>query len=197
MKRKIFKIKWKTCLTVTAMAFIAAALLIPGSAMAAPIQGTGDIGGIDADLANSNIFSLSSTTLGLTKMAFLADGTQMTTGATLPRGTEIKFVIYVDNTTLFPLNAVSIQDVLDSTFAYQAGSMKVDNTIPSLSTDAVIYSTVNAVATTLTDLPGADVASYDIPTRTIDVGDSVEVGNNPLDLAANRIWAILFRAIMQ
>ena len=197
MKRKTFKIKWKTCFTVMAMAFIAAALLIPGSAMAAPNQGTGDIGGINADLTNSNIFSLSSATMALNKMAFLADGTQLATGATLPRGTEVRFVIYVDNTTLFPINDVSIQDVLDSTFAYQAGSMKVDNTIASLATEAVIYSTVNAVATTLTDAPGADVASYDGPTRTIDVGDSVEVGNSPLDLAANRVWAILFRALMQ
>ena len=197
MKRKTFKIRWKTCFTVTAMAFIAAALLIPGSAMAAPNQGTGDIGGIDADLTNSNIFSLSSATMALNKMAFLADGTQLVTGATLPRGTEVRFVIYVDNTTLFPINDVSIQDVLDSTFAYQAGSMKVDNTIASGATEAVIYSTVNAVATTLTDAPGGDVASYDIPTRTIDAGDSVEAGNNPLDLAANRVWAILFRALMQ
>jgi len=197
MKRKTLKTKWKMCMTVTAMAFVAAVLLIPNPAMAAPNQGTGDIGGIDADLANSNIFSLSSTTLGLTKMAFLADGTQLTTNATLPRGTEVRFVIYTDNTTLFPIDDVSIQDVLDSTFAYQAGSMKVDNTIPSLSTEAVIYSTVNAVATTLTDAPGADVGSYDGPTRTIDVGNSVEAGNNQLDLAANRIWAILFRAFMQ
>ena len=197
MKRRIFKTKWKMCMTVTAMAFMAAVLMLSGPAMAAPNQGTGDIGGIDADLANSNIFSLSSTTLALNKMAFLANGTQLTSGDTLPRGTEVRFVIYVDNTTLFPINDVSMQDVLDTAFLYIAGSMKVDNTIASLASDAVIYSTVNAVATTLTDAPGADVASYDGPTTTIDVGDSVEAGNNQLDIVANRVWAILFRALMQ
>jgi len=196
MKRKTFKVKLKTCFTVTAMAFIAAALLIPGSAMAAPNQGTGDIGGIDADLTNSNIFSLSSTTLALTKMAFLADGTQLTTGATLPRGTEVRFVIYVDNTTLFPITDVSIQDVLDPAFAYQTGSMKYNNTLAAGASDALIYTTVNAVAATVaTDAISDDVASA--VGVTIDVGNSVVGTNTQVDIAANSVWAILFRALMQ
>ncbi len=196
MKRKTFKIKWKTCFTVMAMAFIAAALLIPGSAMAAPNQGTGDIGGIDADLTNSNIFSLSSTTMALNKMAFLANGTQLTSGATLPRGTEVRFVIYVDNTTLFPITDVSIQDVLDPAFAFQTGSMKYNNTLAAGASDALIYTTVNAVAATVaTDVISDDVASA--VGVTIDVGNSVVGTNTQVDIAADSVWAILFRALMQ
>ena len=196
MKTMKIKFKWKTCFTVMAVAFMAAALLIPGSAMAAPNQGTGDIGGIDADLANSNIFSLSSTTLALTKMAFLADGTQLATGANLPRGTEVRFVIYVDNTTLFPITDVSIQDVLDPAFAYQTGSMKYNNALAAGASEALIYTTVNAVAASVaTDAISDDVASA--VGVTIDVGNSVVGTNTQVDIAANSVWAILFRALMQ
>jgi len=196
MKRKTLKTHWKTCFSFTVVAFIAAALLIPGSAMAAPNQGTGDIGGINADLANSNIFSLSSTTLGLTKMAFLADGTQLTTGATLPRGTEVQFVIYVDNTTLFPISGVSMQDVLDPTFAYQTGSMKYNNTLSSGASQALIYSTVSAPAASVaTDAISDDVASA--VGVTIDVGNSVVLTNTQVDVAADSIWSIFFRVLMQ
>jgi uncharacterized repeat protein (TIGR01451 family) len=193
MKRKTFKSKWKTCFTVTAMAFMAAALLLPGSAMAAPNQGTGDVGGIDADITNSNIFSLSSTTLSLTKTAFLADGSPLATGDTLARGTEVRFVIYVDNTTTFPLNDVSIQDVLDPAFTYITASMKASNAISTGASQAFIYSTVNAAAT-VTDGPDGDVGSYGA--LTIDAGNQ-NAGNSTLDIAGSSVWAILFRALMQ
>lgn len=170
-------------------------LLTAAPAMAADNQGTGDIAGDAASLNNSNIFSLFSTTMSLNKIAFLTNGTQLASGATLPHGTEVRFVIYVDNTTNFPLNDVSIQDILDPTFAYQAGSMKVDNTIVSGATEAVIYSTVNAVAGTVTDAVDGDVAS--VTGATINAGDQNEAGNNQLDIAANRVWAILFRVLLQ
>jgi uncharacterized repeat protein (TIGR01451 family) len=164
--------------------------------MAAPNQGTGDIGGIDADLTNSNIFSLSSTTLALTKMAFLADGTQLATGANLPRGTEVRFVIYVDNTTLFPINDVSLQDVLDPAFGYITGSMKYNNALAAGASEALIYTTVNAVAASVaTDAISDDVASA--VGVTIDVGNSVVGTNTQVDIAADSVWAILFRALMQ
>ena len=195
MKRKTFKIRWKTCFTVTAMAFIAAALLIPGSAMAAPNQGTGDIGGIDADLTNSNIFSLSSATMALNKMAFLADGTQLVTGATLPRGTEVRFVIYVDNTTTFPITDVSIQDVLDPAFAYQTGSMKYNNALAAGASEALIYTTVNAVAASVaTDAISDDVASA--VGVTINAGNQ-NAANSTVNISPSSVWAILFRALMQ
>lgn len=181
-------------IAVTVAACVAFALLMAVPAMAADNQGFGDIAGDGDSLTNSNIFSLFTTTMSLNKMAFLANGTQLTSGSTLARGTEVRFVIYIDNTTNFPLNDVSVQDVLDSAFAYQAGSMKVDDTIASGATEAVIYSTVNAVATTLSDVVDADVASA--VGVTIEVGDQ-NVANGQLDVPANSVWAVLFRVLMQ
>ena len=195
MKRKTFKTKWKTCISVTAMAFVAAVLMIPGSAMAAPNQGTGDIGGINADLANSNIFSLSSTTLALSKTAFLTDGTRLNTGDTLPRGTVVQFMIYIDNPTAFDVYDVSIQDVLDTAFAYQTGTMQVDNSASTGDTPTQIYTAVSGGAA-VTDNPlDGDVASA--VGVTIDVGNSVVGTNGDLDIAPSSVWAILFEALMQ
>lgn len=194
MKTRILKFRWKTCLAVTAVGIVGVALLLSGPAMAATNTGTGDIAGDSASLSSSNDFILFTTTMSLNKMAFLADGTPLTSGDTLARGTEVRFVIYIDNTTPFSLNDVSVQDVLDPTFAYITGSMKVDNTIAAGASDAVIYSTVNA-GTPVTDGTPDDVAS--VTGATIDVGDSVVGTNSQLDIVADRVWAILFRALMQ
>jgi uncharacterized repeat protein (TIGR01451 family) len=192
MKTEILARRWIKGVTVMALV-MGLGLLLSGPAMAADNQGTGDIGGDSASLNSSNVFSLFTTTMSLNKMAFLANGTQLASGATLPRGTEVRFVIYVDNTTSVPLNDVSIQDVLDPAFAYQAGSMKVDNSLSSGATQAVIYSTVNAVPGTMTDVIDGDVASA--VGVTITAGNSG--GNGPVNVAADSVWAFLFRALMQ
>lgn len=195
MKTRIFERQRKLIFGISAMVIVAAGLMLAGPAMAADNVGTGDIGGDGAALNNSNTFSLFSTTMSLNKMAFLADGTQLSSGATLPRGTEVRFVIFIDNTTTFSLTDVSVQDVLDPAFAYQAGSMLVDNTIASGATQAVIYTTVNNSGTPVTDANNDDVAS--VTGTTIDVGNSVVPTNSQLDVAGSSVWAILFRALMQ
>jgi hypothetical protein len=88
---------------------------------------------------------------------------------------------------------VSIRDVLDPAFAYSTGSLKVDNSAAVGASVQAIYSAVTGTAA-LTDTIDADVAS--IAGSTIDVGDRF-VGNGPLDIAANRIWALLFTVRMQ
>jgi uncharacterized repeat protein (TIGR01451 family) len=196
MKAETVELKWKTCrIIIMTAAFLGIVLLAAAPAMAADNTGTGDIGGDGASLNDSNTFSLFSTTMSLNKMAFLANGTQLTSGATLPRGTEVRFVIYIDNTTTFPLTDVSVQDVLDPAFAYQAGSMLVDNTLSSGATQAVIYSTVNNSGAPVTDAISDDVASA--VGTTIDVGNSVVGTNTQLDVAGDSVWAILFRTLMQ
>ena len=195
MKTMTRKFKWNTCFSVTVVAIIAAALMLSGPAMAADNVGTGDIGGDSASLNSSNTFSLFTTIMSLNKMAFLSNGTQLVTGSTLPRGTEVRFVVYVDNTTTFPLSDVSIQDVMDPAFGYISGSMKASNAISTGASQAFIYSTVNAVATTLSDLASsADVASY--ASSTIDVGNQ-SAANSTLDVNPTSVWAIMFRALMQ
>ncbi len=194
MKRQIPMEKWRIPAAALAVVFLGMMLVMPGSAMAADNQGTGDIAGDGASLNNSNIFSLFTTTLSLSKTAFLADGTQLTSGSTLPHGTEVRFVVYIDNPTVFGVSDVSIQDVLDPAFTYQAGSMKVDNTLTSGSSEALIYSTVNAVAGTVSDAIDADVASA--VGVTIEVGNQ-NVANGQVDIAADSVWAILFKVLMQ
>ena len=131
--------------------------------------------------------------LVLAKQAILAkDGLLITNSSTLPRGTVFRFLIYTDNTG--PAHSdVSIRDVLDPAFAYSAGSLRVDNSVATGSSVGAVYAAVSA-ATPLTDIIDADVAS--ISGNTIDVGDRF-VGNGQLDIAAGRIWALLFTVRMQ
>lgn len=193
MKARTMENGWRMHFLLMIMAVMSIAIILCGPAMAADNVGTGDIGGDGSSLNDSNTFSLFSTTMSLNKMAFLANGTQLASGATLPRGTEVRFVIYIDNPTTFAINDVSVQDILDPTFAYQSGSLKVDNTLSSGATQAVIYSTVNAVAGTVSDAIDADVASA--AGVTVTAGNTG--GNGQVDVAADSVWAILFRTLMQ
>ena len=178
--------------TAAALAGAVMLLLMTVPAMAADNTGTGDIAGDGAALNSSNTFSLFSTTMSLTKMAFLTDGTQLASGATLPRSTEVSFVIYIDNTTNFPLNNVSIQDVLDPTFAYQTGTIKV-GTIGSPATEVQIYTAANTGGA-VSDGAGDDAASYN-GTDTISVGTTG--GDTQVDVPANTVWAVIFNVLMQ
>ena len=89
---------------------------------------------------------------------------------------------------------VSIQDVLDPAFAYLTESLKVDNSAASGSTVGAIYTAVNA-GTPVTDAISDDVASA--VGVTINVGNSVVLTNTQLDIAANKVWALLFTVRMQ
>jgi hypothetical protein len=131
--------------------------------------------------------------LVLVKQAVLAaDGSLITNSSILPRGTVFKFLIYTENAGLTRTD-VSIRDVLDPAFAYSAGSLKVDNSVAVGSSVQAIYSAVNSTAP-LTDVIDADVVS--ISGSTIEAGSRF-VGNGQLDIAANRVWALLFTVRMQ
>lgn len=132
-------------------------------------------------------------TLDLVKQAILsADGSLITNASTIPRGTEFQFLIYVENAG-DARSDVSIQDVLNPAFAYSSGSIKVDNSVSTGSTVGAIYASVSGTAP-LTDAIDADVAS--ISGNTINVGNRY-VANGQLDIAANRVWALLFTVRMQ
>jgi uncharacterized repeat protein (TIGR01451 family) len=169
--------------------------MLSGPAMAADNQGTGNVADVPGSLNSSNIFSLIPTSMSLNKMAFLTNGTQLTSGDTLPRGTEVQFVIYIDNTTAVGMSDVSIQDVLDSAFAYQASSMLFDNSAPTGATQAQIYTAVSGGAAVTDDPLDGDVGSA--VGVTIDVGNSVVGTNGQADIGPSSVWAILFRALMQ
>jgi hypothetical protein len=198
MKRQNRKIRQR----IAALA-LGVVLTLGSVAQAADNQGTGDIAGVAADLTDSNLFSLlSSPTLALIKKAFLTStGAALTSGASLPAGTEVDFMIYINNESDVLVGDVSMQDVLDALFLYKAGTIRVDNatdecalTACTLVEEKAIYDAA-ILAGVLTDAVGADSAS--IAGVTIDVGTSVIAGNTQQDAAANKVLALVFTVTMQ
>ena len=180
---------------------LGAMVLIPAVAMAATNQGTGDIAGVAADLTASNTFTLTTATLALVKRAFLAsNGSAIADNSSLPKGTLVKFMIYINNNTAFGASDVSVRDILAATFSYQTGTLKVDNSVANCAVavctgaeEAAIFAAVNATAAK-TDAVDADVVS--ITGATIDAGNQ-NVANGQLDIAASKVWALLFTVSMQ
>ncbi len=173
------------------------------AAMAADNTGTGDIAGDSGALTDSNTFTLNSTgaALALVKTAWLSDGTPLTSGSTLPTGTSVKFMIYVNNNASVAMTDVSIQDVLDPLFAFQTGTIKVDSSVANCAAtactpaeQAAIYAAVDASAA-LTDAVDGDVASFTGGT-TVDAGNQSQA-NGQLDVPANSVLALMFTVQMQ
>jgi hypothetical protein len=177
-------------LTIASVAVLGAA---PAGVFAADNQATGDIAGDGSDLNDSNVFTLNTTTLGLVKTAFLTDGTQLTSGDDVARGTAVQFMVHVDNPTDVPVIDLNLEDVLDPAFVYQASTIKVDNSVASGSPPAAIYAAVNAAATLDDAVDAVDVAG--ISGTTVSAGSGA--GNAQLDIAADRVWAILFTVEVQ
>jgi hypothetical protein len=172
---------------------VAVLWVAPAAVFAADNQATGDIAGDGSDLNDSNVFTLNTTTLALVKTAFLTDGTQLTSGDDVARGTPVQFMVHVDNPTDVPVIDLNLLDVLDPAFVYQATTIKVDNSVASGSPPAAIYAAVNAAATLDDAVDGVDVAG--ISGATISAGSGA--GNAQLDVAANRVWAIIFTVEVQ
>ena len=178
-------------------------LILSPVAQAALNTGTGDVAGDPTALGDSNPFELLSTpALTLVKTAFLTvGGTQLTTGATLPAGTLVDFMIYVDNKASVAITDTSIQDILDPLFVYQVGSIRTDNTHANCAgatctagEEGTIYAAAlgGAAATEAVDAP--DPASF--AGVTLDVGNQV-VANGQVDAAANRVYAVIFTVQVQ
>ncbi len=177
-------------------------LTLGHGAQAATNTGTGDVAGVGADLTDSNVFNLSSTGSGLVlvKTAFLSSGgAQLTSSDTVPAGTSVDFMIYINNESSVPISDVSIQDVLDAAFTYQAGTIKIDNSVADCAAtcDAAEEQAVYAAAiltTALTDGAGDDTASF--AALTVDAGNSVVGTNARLDVAANTVLALVFTVVV-
>ena len=171
------------------------------TALAADNTGTGDINGDSDALANSNVFQLLSTgALALVKTAWMtSDGSPITSGSTVPQGTSVDFMIYVNNQSSVAINDVSIQDVLDVLFVYQTESIRVDNSVDDCGAtcdaaeEAAIYAAASAVGNNLDAVDG-DTSSF--TGVTVDVGNQA-VGNARLDAAANKVLAVVFTVQVQ
>ena len=203
MKRQIGKNLRR--LAVTACAAILAMCSFQ-TAIAEPNIGLGDINGDPDALTDSNTFQLSSTGAGLelVKTAWMtSDGSPITSGSTVPQGTFVDFMIYVNNPGTVAINDVSIQDVLDGLFVYQADSIRVDNSVGECALavcdtteEAAIYAAASAVLPTNSDGVDADTSSYDGPSTTVDAGDE-NVLNGTLNAAANSVLAVVFTVQVQ
>lgn len=182
---------WRAIGSALAMATLVVLCATP--AMAADNTATGDIAGGASTVTNSNTFTINSTTLALVKAAFLADGTPLASGTSVPRGSLVKFMIYLDNSTIVPTDSLNVSDVLAAQFAYQAGTLKVDNSQATGATAAAIYAAVNATAAVTDAVSGADVAG--ISGSTISAG--LVAGNAIVNVPAQRVFAVLFSVKVQ
>jgi hypothetical protein len=136
----------------------------------------------------------------LTKTAFWTDGTPIPTGATIPSGIEFKFLLYINNPGL-ATGDVTVRDVLDPAFQYQAGTIQVDNSIAecaaascTVAEELAIYNAVDGAAF-LSDAADGDVASHTLASLSVDAGNG-NVGNAQLNIDADKVWAILFSVKM-
>jgi uncharacterized repeat protein (TIGR01451 family) len=176
-------------------------LVLSSVAEAATNTVTGDVAGDAAALGNSNAFDLSSASaLTLVKTAFLTvGGAQLFTTDTVPAGTSVDFMIYINNESSVAISDVSIQDVLDAAFTYQAGSIRIDNTVADCAAtcdaaeEAVIYAAAED-NTPLTDAAADDTASF--AALTVDAGNSVVGANAQLDVAGNTVLALVFTVLV-
>jgi uncharacterized repeat protein (TIGR01451 family) len=166
---------------------LALAATQPSTVRAADNTATGDIAGVDANLDDSNTFTINTTTLALVKAAFLADGTQLISGANVPGGTRVRFLVYVDNPTPTTVLDVNVQDALAAGFAYVAGTLRSDASQATGTAEAALYAAAQGTAP-LTDANDGDVAG--ISGATVTAGATG--GNAQLDIAAGTVWAMVF-----
>ena len=176
------------------------------TALAEDNTGTGDVNGDLAALADSNVFQLFSTGAGLdlVKTAWMtSDGSPIGTGSTVPQGTFVDFMIYVNNLGSVAINDVSIQDVLDPLFVYQAGTIRVDNSVGDCALaacdaaeEAAIYAAASVVAANTDGVDLVDTSSFNGPGTTVNAGDQ-SVANGTLNVAANSVLAVVFTVQVQ
>ena len=136
----------------------------------------------------------------ITKRAFSPDGTPIPTGATIPSGVEFKFLLYINNQGI-ARSDVSVRDVLDPAFQYEAGTIQVDNSVAACvaavctaAEELTIFAAVDG-AGFLSDAVDSDVGSYTGASLSVDAGNQ-NVANLQLDINANVVWAILFSVKM-
>ena len=195
MKRQYGKIKQRFA------ALMLGVLLTLGTvAQAANNQGFGDVAGVDAALGNSNIFVLNSSgALALVKTAWLtADGTPITTGTTVPGGTQVDFMIHVNNKSDLQIDDVTIRDTLVALFAYgPVNNIRVDNAVVECTLAVCDGTEEQAIYDSAVIVPAGTDAVSVADTVSFTGGTEVNVGNAnqanlQQDAAANRVLAVVF-----
>lgn len=164
----------------------------PPCADAAVNRAVGGIGGTNngtlqgGDGTGQALVILNVVDLALEKQARDPAGGVLPPGSPVTAGSEVWFVLYVDNPTQAPADSLQIIDALDeSAFAYIPGTLAV-TMIPAGSSDVAMW---NAPWSPLTDAPGApdDVGSV-VDSRGPPGPDHVAIGAAPGQV--NRVAAI-------
>jgi hypothetical protein len=101
-------------------------------------------------------------------------------------------MVYVDNATAFSVDDLNVSDVLDPAFVYQPGTIRVDNSVATGATNAAIFAAVSAAAP-VSDANDGDAAGMSGTTLTAGSGG----GNAQVDIAASRVYAVLFDVTVQ
>ena len=185
--------------------------LITGSAYAATNIGRGNIGADptvpDTDyVTDSAVLTITSANLSVVKVAFVDDdtGTQIADGSSVVKGSIVKFMIYVDNTTATAALDIRLQDLLNEVdFTYQTNSLSWNNNVTaSAAALATIFSNTDTsganTGVALTDtISGADVASADVtqtPDDRVTIGAHTAQTNAQLNIPAGKIASFMLRA---
>jgi hypothetical protein len=187
-------------------------LLAPGTAVMAAVNTATDPGGGGVALTASGNVTVNSAALQLVKQVWTIAGACLAsapadascntsaTTATVPAGTQLKFVIFARNTTDLALSDVRIQDVIDVTgtgFTYAAGTMKHATATLDSALIATIYADANGgvIETDAADVGGTNYASYNSGlANTITIGAVVGQVNASLNVAAHTTFSLLFQA---
>ena len=178
-------------------------LILSHVAQAEDNTGIGDVAGVDAALVDSNVFQLFSVgALTLVKTAFLtADQTPLPSGASLSTGTDVDFMIYVNNRSDLVIADVTIEDVLGALFLYTAGTIRVDNSVAECAAavcdaaeELAIYNSARVLAAGTDGVAAGDSVSF--VGTTVDVGNDNQA-NDQQDAAANSVLAVVLTVQVQ
>jgi len=129
---------------------------------------------------------------------FTATGLPITDGANLPVGTQVDFLIYVDNKSDLIISDVTIRDTLVGLFAYNApDNIRVDNSegecalaLCDATEEKAIYDAAIIAAAGTDVSSGADSVSY--TGTSVNVGNENEAANAEQSAAANMVLAVVF-----
>jgi len=186
--------------------FLALFMAMP-SAWAATNIGRANLGADptnpDTDyITDSPTLTLTSATLAVVKKAFLDDGsgTEIADGSSVVKGSIVKFLIYIDNSTSTQSSDVRLEDQLNDTdFTYQTGSLTWNNYVTNTAaTVATVFSDTNAGGggVALSDAVDGDVASVDtsLSPDQVTMGAHSSQANGAVNVPAGKIVAFMFRA---
>ena len=192
------------------LALFMGSLLVTPASWAATNIGRANLGADptnpDSDyITDSPTLTITSATLAVVKKAFLDDdsGTEIVDGSSVVKGTIVKFMIYVDNSTSTQAADVRLEDQLNDTdFTYQANSLSWNNNVTNTgSAAAAIFANTDTsganTGVALTDtISAADTASADITVSPdlITMGAHTGQTNGVVNIPAGKIVAFMFRA---